>query len=286
MRDDLAAVVLAAGSGERLWPLTTLLPKALCPVGNRPLVDHALERVTGVLRAAGVPVDGIASRASIAVNAHHARDAVIAHIGDRAHLSVEEDRALGTAGGVGNLRAWIDGRDVLVANGDAWLGSAMTDFATGWDRERVRLLVVPAARRRGDFGATRYAGMCLLPGVVAAGLSAEPSGLYEVLWRSEWDAERLDLVERAVPFVDCGTPADYLAANLTEVAYSADPATGMIDESARVAAYATVERSVVGAAAAVRGDLVDSVVWPGSEVHRGESLHRSIRAGRLTVAVR
>ena len=45
MPDSLAAVVLAAGAGTRLRPLTRLRPKALCPVGDRPLVDHALDRV-------------------------------------------------------------------------------------------------------------------------------------------------------------------------------------------------------------------------------------------------
>jgi NDP-sugar pyrophosphorylase family protein len=51
--EDLAGVVLAAGLGTRFRPLTGLLPKALCPVANVPLVDLALERPRAV-----VGVDG------------------------------------------------------------------------------------------------------------------------------------------------------------------------------------------------------------------------------------
>ena len=43
MGDSLAAVVLAAGAGTRLAPLTSVRPKALCPVGDRPLLDAALD---------------------------------------------------------------------------------------------------------------------------------------------------------------------------------------------------------------------------------------------------
>jgi MurNAc alpha-1-phosphate uridylyltransferase len=43
--DRLCAVVLAAGYGTRLRPLTDRVPKALCPVGERPILDHALDLV-------------------------------------------------------------------------------------------------------------------------------------------------------------------------------------------------------------------------------------------------
>ena len=98
MGESLAGVVLAAGAGSRLRPLTRLRPKALCPVGDRPLVDHACDR------AASVTSD-------VAVNVHHGRALVEAHLADRPlHLSVEADEARGTAGALGLLRPWIDGR--------------------------------------------------------------------------------------------------------------------------------------------------------------------------------
>jgi NDP-sugar pyrophosphorylase family protein len=252
---DLAGVVLAAGSGTRLRPLTLERPKALCPVGGTPLVDLALERVR--------PLVG----GSVAVNLHHGADQIDAHLPSGVHRSFEAPDALGTAGAIGALRSWIDGRDVLVANADAWLDPTLdlTAFASGWDRRRTRLLCVVDADR-GDFGDLRYCGMALVPGATAAGLAPIPSGLYEVSWREERAADRLDLHRTDARFVDCGTPADYLAANLA--------ASGGV--------------SVVGPGATV-GDgahLERSVVWPGAAVASGEVLVDAIRTPKATVLVR
>src|SRR3954454_9279240 len=170
MGDSLAGVVLAAGSGSRLLPLTRLRPKALCPVGLVPLVDLALSRLAG---CAG----------ELAVNVHHGRAEMEAHLHDRVHLSVEEPEALGTAGALGALRPWIDGRPTLVTNADAWLptdlATGLGDFVTGWDGERVRLLAVDDPDR-GDFGPLRYCGVALLPWSAVAPLAPTPTGLYEV----------------------------------------------------------------------------------------------------------
>src|SRR5436190_16800082 len=95
--DDLAAVVLAAGAGTRLRPLTRLRPKALCPVDNVPLVDLAVGRARTVTSA-------------VAVNAHHGRALMEAHLPRRVHLSIEAPEALGTARALGQLRDWMAGR--------------------------------------------------------------------------------------------------------------------------------------------------------------------------------
>src|SRR2546425_8932391 len=86
---ELAAVVLAAGAGTRLRPLTWLRPKALCPVENVPLVDLAVGSARTVTGA-------------VAVNVHHGRAALESHLAGRVHLSIEEPEALGTAGGGGH----------------------------------------------------------------------------------------------------------------------------------------------------------------------------------------
>lgn len=250
MNDAPAAVVLAAGAGTRLRPLTDIRPKALCPVANVPLLDHAWAAVRSV-----------ASR--VAVNAHAHADQVVAHLADAdaddVHVVVEAPEALGTAGALGNLRDWIDGRAVIVHNADAWhRGDVATALLDGWDGERCRLLVVPATGKGGgDFGPWRYAGVCVLPWSSVRSLKPEPAGLYEVLWRDEHERGRLDLVPHDGPWFDCGTPSDYLAANLC--------ASGGL--------------SVVGAGAVVAGELVRSVVWPGGVVAAGERLVECIRAG-------
>src|SRR5947199_1488435 len=125
---DLAAVVLAAGAGTRLRPLTWLRPKPLCPVENVPLVDWAI----GWARAA---------TDAVAVNVHHGRAAMESHLAGRVHLSIEEPEALGTAGGVGHLKDWIDGRGVLTTNADAWHDADLGAFVDAWDGDRVRLLI-------------------------------------------------------------------------------------------------------------------------------------------------
>lgn len=269
MSRDLAGVVLAAGLGTRLRPLTDLRPKALCPVGGRPLLDWALDRLA--------PHSGCGPE-HLAVNAHHHTDHVVAQIGERAHVSVEQPEPLGTAGALGRLREWLDGRDVLLTNADAWIvtsdGSsehALDGLVRGWDGERCRLLVVPAEPGvRKDFGDSRYVGACLLPWALVRELAPTPSGLYEVLWREQERLGRLEVVAHDGPALDVGRPADYLRANL-----AAAP-EGWVHPSALVSGVAV--RSVVGAGAVVEGRVERSVVWEGARVERHEHLADVVRA--------
>lgn len=194
---SLAALVLAAGRGERLRPLTDVTPKPLLQVGDATLLDAALVRVAAV-----VPI----SPETVTVNAHWLAEQIVEYVDGRVHVSVEQPEALGTAGAVGAIRDWLGGRDLLVANGDVWwVGSPdLRAFVDGWDRERPRLLVV-ADDERPDFeGRWRFAGVSLLPAATAAALEPVPSGLYEVVWSSG----PIDLVPAEITFIDCGTPED------------------------------------------------------------------------------
>lgn len=242
---DLAALLLAAGKGTRLRPLTRLRPKPLCPVGNVPLLDHVLRRASGVVDI---------EPGTVAVNAHHLAEQIVAWAGERMHVSVEQPIALGTAGAVGAVRAWVAGRDLLVLNGDAFFDGDidLPTFVDEWDRLRPRLLVVDDVRRPDFDGRWRFAGVSLLPGAVVEHLRPEPSGLYETLWRGA----DVDLVATQVGYRDCGTPADYLEANLAT----------------------SGGRSVVHPTATVSGVVEASVVWPDAVVHPGERLIRCIRA--------
>jgi len=191
------ALILAAGRGERMRPLTDTTPKPLLEVGGRTLLDHALDRVARV-----VPLDPD----HVAVNAHWLAERITEHVGWRVHVSVEAPEALGTAGAVGQLRGWLDGRDVLITNGDAWYGPPpdLAGFAATWDRSTPRLLVAADTERPDFEGRWRFAGVSLLPGALAAALQPRPSGLYEAVW----SRGPLDLVPTDVVFVDCGTPED------------------------------------------------------------------------------
>src|SRR4051794_5045674 len=142
MADSVAGVALGAGAGVRLRPLTLLRPKVLCPVGDRPLIDHAVARFEGATTA-------------VAVNVHHGRDQLEAHLTGRVHISIEEPEALGTAGALAALRDWIDGRPVIAVNGDTWSPAPVASLLDGWDGEQCRVLLP--------------AGATFVPGVPIAG---------------------------------------------------------------------------------------------------------------------
>lgn len=251
--EGLCGVVLAAGAGTRLRPLTWCRPKPLCPVGRVPLLDHALARLGSVTTA-------------VAVNLHHDRDAIAAHLGslDRprpVHLSVEETEALGTAGGLAQLRPWIDGRAAVVLNGDTWCPGPVAPAVANWERERVGVVVADSDH----FTSKSKLAAVLLPWWAVEALRPEPTGLYEVLLGRLAEQGQLDVLRWDGPCLDCGTPARYLAANLA----------------------ASGGRSVVGSGAKVMGQVTRSVVWDGATVGPDEHLVDAIRTDAdVTVLVR
>src|ERR1044071_1280073 len=103
----MKAMVLAAGLGTRLRPLTNDRPKALVDVGGRPLITYNLE----LLRRLGFT--------DVIINLHHRRgDALRAALGDGSGLGLRiewsaEDPILDTGGGIKNVEARLGGDDFL-----------------------------------------------------------------------------------------------------------------------------------------------------------------------------
>jgi hypothetical protein len=248
MTDSLAAVVLAAGGGTRLRPLTHHRPKALCPVGNRPLVEWALDRAAALV---GSGSD------HLAVNAHHLAHQIVDQVAGRAEVSVEPE-LLGTAGGVARLRPWIAGRAVLVLNADTWTDIELTDAIESWPGEHVRIVV------RGELpGAIVLAA--LLPPSAVEDLPEGFGALERVSWWPRQALGELEVVSLEGVAIACDRPREYLAANLV---WSAGEA-------------------VVGDGARVEGRVERSVVWDGASVEAGEILVDAIRTDDgLTVLVR
>jgi N-acetyl-alpha-D-muramate 1-phosphate uridylyltransferase len=141
------AMVLAAGLGTRMRPLTDDRPKALVKVGGRALIDHLLDRLieVGVSRAV--------------VNVHAFADELEAHLKGRRDLEIaisdERARLLETGGGVKKARPLLGEGPVWVANCDyVWSPTgpaALGRLADAWDPAVMDacLIVVPKARTLG-----------------------------------------------------------------------------------------------------------------------------------------
>ncbi len=102
----MKAMVLAAGLGTRLRPLTLEIPKPMVPVLDRPVMAHIL----GLLESQGVD--------ELIANLHYFPDSIRGYFGDRLTYSYE-DELLGTAGGVRKVREFFGAEEVLVISGDA-----------------------------------------------------------------------------------------------------------------------------------------------------------------------
>lgn len=144
------AMVLAAGKGTRMRPLTDDRPKALVEVGGRTLADHMLDRLAegGVERAV--------------VNVHYRADQMEAHLRRRRGapaiaVSDEREQLLETGGGLRHARPLLGDWPVFVANTDSvWAGgfNAAEALRSAWDPAvmDVLLLVVPLANSLGFDG--------------------------------------------------------------------------------------------------------------------------------------
>lgn len=117
----MKALVFAAGLGTRLKPLTDTLPKALVPVGGKPLLLHVVEK----LKKAGID--------EITVNVHHFADKIAEYVreqdsfGIKVNLSFERELLLETGGGVAHARQFLEGEPFLIHNVDI-----LSNLDIGW----------------------------------------------------------------------------------------------------------------------------------------------------------
>ncbi|MFW2343006.1 N-acetylmuramate alpha-1-phosphate uridylyltransferase MurU [Brevundimonas sp.] len=141
------AMVLAAGLGTRMRPLTDDRPKALVEVGGHALIDHVLDR----LAEAGV--------ARAVVNVHWFADRLEAHLAARGRgpeITISDERAelLETGGGLKKAMPLLGSDPVFVANIDSvWTdrGDALAELSALWDPERMDAVLL-LARREGAVG--------------------------------------------------------------------------------------------------------------------------------------
>jgi MurNAc alpha-1-phosphate uridylyltransferase len=139
------AMIMAAGLGKRMRPLTATKPKPLIEVNGKALLDHVLDK----LRIAGVK--------KVVVNIHYLADALEAHLTSRDHgleivISDERDLLMETGGGLVKAAPLIDSDPFLSLNSDnLWIdgpADTLKLLASQWDDDRMDalLLLVPQAR--------------------------------------------------------------------------------------------------------------------------------------------
>jgi len=141
----MRAMILAAGMGTRLRPLTETIPKPLIEVAGRPMIAFALDLV----RAAGIR--------EVVINLHHLGDQIRARLGDGSAYGVRisytvEDPILETGGGIANARPLLDGDAFAVLNADTFIDIDLGDVIATHTRRRALATMV----LRADPNAVRY----------------------------------------------------------------------------------------------------------------------------------
>jgi MurNAc alpha-1-phosphate uridylyltransferase len=222
------AMVMAAGLGKRMRPLTATRPKPLVEVAGRTLLDHTLDH----LRAAGV-------RKAV-VNVHYLPDAIEAHLKNRVEgietaVSDEREELLETGGGLVRALPLIDSDPFFVVNSDnLWIDGPVDSLrllASSWDEARMDalLLLVPLARAhchkgQGDFHMTGggrlrrrrpggvapfvYTGIQLVSKRLLDGEVPEGPFSTNILWDRAMEKGRLYGVAHEGLWFDIGAPAN------------------------------------------------------------------------------
>ncbi len=135
------AMVLAAGLGKRMRPVTDTIPKPLVKVGGRALIDHALDR----LAKAGVE--------TAVVNVHYLADQIQAHVRRRRRpaviISDERGELLETGGGIKRALPLLGRKPFFVLNSDSlWIEGRKSNLGRmqeAWNPERMDILLLVAA---------------------------------------------------------------------------------------------------------------------------------------------
>ena len=142
----MKAMILAAGRGERMRPLTLTTPKPLLRVGDTTLIDHALIEV----RKAGIT--------DVVINVHHLGDQIIRHCGDGTAYDLQiqysiEDELLDTGGGIYRALPLLGLNPFLLLSADIWTDFPL-HFLTQQSVEAAHLVLVdnPDYHSTGDFG--------------------------------------------------------------------------------------------------------------------------------------
>jgi len=268
-------MILCAGLGTRLRPLTEELPKPLVPIGDRSILAHTAVQ----LAAAGF-------RGAV-INTHHLPEAFASEISSLPLRieAIHEPVIRGTAGGVAGARALLGPAPVLVWNGDILVQPPVDDLLAavgqglclavaprpvgqgtvglGADGRVVRL----RGERFGDESAGGdYVGVAALGARCLQGLPGEGCLIGDVALPLLRRGDRVWTRPVSGDWTDAGDPGSYLEANLGWLARHANHEGSWLGPGAQLESGVRLSHSVVGAGAQIRGEgpVARCVVWPGA----------------------
>jgi N-acetyl-alpha-D-muramate 1-phosphate uridylyltransferase len=143
---NVQAMILAAGRGERLRPLTDTVPKPLLPVAGKPIIEYLVE----ALAQAGIK--------QLVINHSHLGEQIVENLGDGSRFKVniryspEPKGALETGGGIYRALSYLDSDPFIVVNGDIWTDYPFEHLPRAIDGLAHLVLVEnPPHHPRGDF---------------------------------------------------------------------------------------------------------------------------------------
>lgn len=284
-----SALVLAAGYGTRLSPLTDEIPKPLLPIGHEPLLARSLRALHewGARR--------------LVVNSHHLSHKISEFANSyefTVHVS-HEPRIRGTAGGIVAAADALGEGPVLLVNGDIY-GEIPVQALLDGAGPGLRLAVAPRARGEGTVGLAvdgsvvrlrgqvtgeevsggDYLGMALVGEAARAALPGDGCLVGDFAMPLLRGGGRIDTVSTPIAFIDIGTPRDYQAANLAwlarhprdavapdaELDPGVDLVQSLVGAGARVGGAGSLVRTVVLPGAAATAPLSDAIVLPSGRV--------------------
>jgi mannose-1-phosphate guanylyltransferase len=287
------AMVLAAGLGLRMRPLTLLRAKPVLPVLNRPLLHWTLER----LARHGVT--------DVMVNLHHLPETVKAALGDGSAFGLRvrysfEETILGRGGGPRLVRDFFGSEPFLLVNGDVVFDFDITHLVACHEVEKARVTLalrpnpdprtygpvvtdshgrirsVAGRPRRARGTVSLFTGVQVLDPSLLERLPAGASDILDLYGPLVEEGEVLRGIRVRGTWYDLGAPSLYLEAQLELL--ERRKRVRLVDPRARVDTGARVLRSVVGAGARIgAGAVVErSVLWEDAVVEPGARVRDSI----------
>ncbi len=268
-----AVILLGAGYGTRLKPLTEECPKALVPVGDRPLLAHQIDRLRASL-----------GNATIVVNTHHFSEQIVAflHSYDCNVQVIVELTLLGTAGGVRGATNLLGYAPLLVANVDVFSRPNYPRLMNIAESTGLALSIAPRPSGQGTVGIDEgghiirirgeifgvevrggdYRGVAAIGAEVARRLPQSGCLIADFILPLLRSGFEVLSVDEPSPWLDIGNLASYARANFDWLHENA--LNHWAGSNAHVGTQVDLQESIVGQGASIHGSgvLSRAIIWP------------------------